>query len=111
MKKATKKPAQAAQKAPKKTQYSGYASFEISGTVQDVYEGKNANYVTVRVYDSNGYYTDIQITVDKEYEITNGEALTFYGVIKRFYNKERGFSTVFSANDVDEVGESETPFK
>ena len=98
-----------AKKAEEKKPFIGYATFEICGTVQDVYNGKNANYVTVRTYDRNGeYYTDIQVTCDKDIEFVNGEQLTFSGIIKRFYNKDKGFVTVFSANDVTD--ENETPF-
>lgn len=107
-----KRTSPAAPATEKKTapEFKGYATFEISGTVSDIYNGKNANYITVRVYNDNGYYTDIQVTCGKEYEISNGEHLTFYGVIKRYYDKNKGFSTVFSANDVDEAT-AETPFK
>lgn len=105
MKKKTNKTASAAQE---NKPFIGYATFEICGTVTDIYNGKNADYVTVRVYDREGkYYTDIQVTCEKDVAEV-GDKLTFSGEIKRYYNKDKGFSTVFSCNDISD--ENETPF-
>lgn len=107
MKKKTNTAAKAANKNTEKP-FIGYATFEICGTVTDIYNGKNADYVTVRVYDREGkYYTDIQVTCEKGV-VETGDKLTFSGEIKRYYSKEKGFSTVFSCNDISD--EIETPF-
>ena len=104
MKKKTNNAASAAQEKP----FIGYATFEICGTVTDIYSGKNADYVTVRVYDRDGkYYTDIRVTCEKDV-VEKGDKLTFSGEIKRYYSKEKGFSTVFSCNDISD--EIETSF-
>ena len=97
-----------AKSAEQEKPFIGYATFEICGTVTDIYNGKNADYVTVRVYDREGkYYTDIQVTCEKDV-VEIGDKLTFSGEIKRYYSKEKGFSTVFSCNDISD--EIETPF-
>ena len=92
-----KKTNTAAKSAAQEKPFIGYATFEICGTVTDIYNGKNADYVTVRVYDSEGmYYTDIQVTCEKDV-VEIGDKLTFSGEIKRYYSKKRAFRPCFPA--------------
>lgn len=103
-----KKTNTAAKSAAQEKPFIGYATFEICGTVTDIYDGKKADYVTVRVYDREGnHYTDIQVTCEKDI-VEIGDKLTFTGEIKRYYSREKGFSTVFFCIDISE--QIESPF-
>lgn len=84
-------------------QFAGSATFTVIGTVQDVYEGKKADYATVRTWDGD-YYRDYDVTVSKEYGVEQGDKLRFDGTIGVFWDKNTNrYKYILQADIVEEV--------
>lgn len=63
--------------------------FEVTGTVRDTYDGKNAQYATFQ--QKNGqYYENISVTIPNDLGtlVDIGDKVKITGYIKSFYNKQ-----------------------
>lgn len=73
------------------------ATFNIAGTIKDVYEGEKYDYVSVNVDSENinpktnkPYYDTYSVVCSKDMEIPDdGEEVRFIGRVKSFYNKDK----------------------
>ena len=84
-------------------QFAGSASFTVTGTVQDIYSGKKADYVKVRTWQDD-YYRDYDVTVSKEFGVEQGDKLRFNGSIGVFWDEKISrYKLILTANTVEEV--------
>ena len=84
-------------------QFAGSATFTVIGTVQDVYNGKKADYAQVRTWKGD-YYNDYDVTVPKEFGVEQGDKLRFDGTIRVFWDDNIcRYKYVFLADTVEEV--------
>lgn len=73
------------------------ATFNIAGTIKDVYEGEKYDYVSVNVDSENvnpktnkPYYDTYSVVCPKDMEIPDdGEEVRFIGRVKSFFNKDK----------------------
>lgn len=92
-------------KATKKTTSTGRAdsaTFEISGTVEKVYNGKYADYASIRVTpEPEGYYDLYRVAVAKEIGIEEGDEVTCTGQMSTFFDRQKKTQTInFNATSV-----------
>ena len=84
-------------------QFAGSATFTVIGTVQDVYHGKKADYVKVRTW-QDGYYSDYDVTVSKDFGVEQGDKLRFDGSIRVFWDEKiNRYKHILTADTVEEV--------
>lgn len=82
-------------------------TFTLTGEVTEIYEGKNADYVTVKAYRGE-YYDLFRVSVTDKTKITGsyaiGKSCVFSGTISTFWNKEKKVSIYnLTADCVNEV--------
>lgn len=67
------------------------ATLSVYGEVQSLYEGENALYLTVKVWNDSEYYSSINISVDydlaDEHEINEGDTIAVKAVCSSFFEK------------------------
>ena len=78
------------------------ATFEITGTVDKVYNGKFGDYATIRVApDPDGYYDLYRVTIAKEIGIEVGDEVTCTGQLSTFFDRQKKTQTInFNATSV-----------
>lgn len=86
------------------------ATFEMTGTISDVYDGKKYNYVTLNVDSENinpntnkPYYNTFRIACDKSIALPFDEApATIKGTISSFFDRDKQRTEIsFYAQSVD----------
>ena len=83
--------------------FAGSATFTVIGTVQDVYNGKKADYVKVRTW-KDDYYRDYDVTVSKDFGVEQGDKLRFDGSIGVFWDDTISrYKYILNAETVEEV--------
>lgn len=90
-----------------KTENASACTFTLTGEVTEIYEGKNADYVTVKVMRGD-YYDLLRVAVTDRTKITGsyklGSACTFTGTVSTFWNKVKEISVYnFNADTVKEL--------
>lgn len=78
------------------------ATFEITGVVTKVYNGKEADYATVKVQpDPEGYYDLYRVACPKEVYVEVGDEITASGIISTFFDRTIKVQTInFNATSV-----------
>ena len=92
-------------KATKKTTTTGRAdsaTFEITGTVEKVYNGRDADYASIKVTpDPEGYYDLYRVAIAKEIGIEAGDEVTCTGQLSTFFDRQKKTQTInFNATSV-----------
>lgn len=92
-------------KATKKTTTTGCAgsaTFEIMGTVDKVYNGRDADYASIRVTpDPFGYYDLYRVAVAKEVGIEVGDEVICTGQLSTFFDRQKKTQAInFNATSV-----------
>ena len=82
-------------------------TFTLTGEVTEIYEGKNADYVTVKVTRGE-YYDLLRVSVNDHTKINGsyktGNVCTFTGAVSTFWNKEKKVTIYnFNADSVKEL--------
>lgn len=86
----------------KKTTGTDSATFIITGSVTKVYDGRNADYASVKVQpEPDGYYDVYRVAVAKEVGIEVGDEITCTGTMCTFFDREMKIQTInFNATSV-----------
>lgn len=81
------------------------ATFVITGSVTKVYDGRDADYATVKVQpDPSDYYDLYRVAVAKEVGVEVGDEITCTGTISTFFDRETKKQTInFNATSVKPV--------
>ena len=92
-------------KATKKTTTTGRAdsaTFEITGTVEKVYNGRDADYASIRVTpDPDGYYDLYRVAIAKEIGIEAGDEVTCTLQLSTVFDRQKKTQTInFNATSV-----------
>ncbi len=82
-------------------------TFMLTGEVTEIYEGKNADYATVKAQRGE-YYDLFRVSVNDRTKITGsyavGKNCIFSGTVSTFWNKEKKVSVYnLTADSVNEV--------
>ncbi len=82
-------------------------TFTLAGEVTEIYEGKNADYVTVKVTRGD-YYDLFRVAVNDRTKINGsykqGNVCAFTGTVSTFWNKEKKVTIYnFTADTVKEL--------
>lgn len=82
-------------------------TFTLTGEVTEIYEGKNADYVTVKVTRGE-YYDLLRVAVNDRTKINGsykeGNTCAFTGAVSTFWNKEKKVTIYnFTADTVKEL--------
>lgn len=90
-----------------KTEKASACTFALTGEVTDIYEGKNADYVTVKVTRGE-YYDLLRVSVNDRTNINGsykaGNTCAFTGTVSTFWNKEKKVTIYnFNADSVKEL--------
>lgn len=90
------------------------ATLSVYGEVQSTYEGENALYLTVKVWNDSEYYSSINISVDydlaDEHEINEGDTIGVKALCSSFFEKRsQRVVPIFNAFEIitDEEDEDE----
>lgn len=70
------------------------SSAHIVGIITDVYEGKNADYLTVQTNTNNKYYDVLKVVDHEQTGYENGDEIDVNCTISSFFNKEKKASEV-----------------
>ena len=91
-----------ATKKPTTTGRADSATFEITGTVDKVYNGRDADYASIRVTpDPDGYYDLYRVAIAKEIGIEVGDEVTCTGQLSTFFDRQKKTQTInFNATSV-----------
>lgn len=86
----------------KKTAGTDSAAFVITGSVAKVYDGRDADYASVKVQpDPFGYYDVYRVAVAKEVGVEVGDEITCTGTMSTFFDREKKIQTInFNATSV-----------
>ena len=86
----------------KKTGVTDSATFVITGSVTDVYDGRDADYASVKVMpDLDGYYDMYRVAVAKEVGVEVGDEITCTGTMTTFFDRVKKKQTInFNATSV-----------
>lgn len=78
------------------------ATFEITGEVTKVYNGKEADYATVKVQpDPDAYYDLYRVACAKEVGVEEGDEITAAGTLSTFFDRTKKVQTInFNATSV-----------
>lgn len=92
-------------KETKKTTTTGRADsaeFEITGIVEKVYNGRDADYASIKVLPApNDYYDLYRVEVAKEIGIEVGDEVTCTGQLSTFFDRQKKTQTIhFNATSV-----------
>ncbi len=90
-----------------KTENASACTFTLTGDVTEIYEGKNADYVTVKATRGD-YYDLIRVAVNDRTKINGsykqGNTCAFSGTVSTFWNKEKKVNVYnFTADNVKEL--------
>lgn len=83
------------------------AEFAITGSVVEVYAGRDADYASVKVQpDPDDYYDLYRVAVAKEVGIEVGDEITCTGTMTTFFDRQKKTKTInFNATSVKPVKE------
>ena len=78
------------------------AAFTITGSVEKVYAGRDADYASVKVQpDPEGYYDLYRVAVAKEVGVEVGDEITCTGTMTTFFDRTKKIQTInFNATTV-----------
>lgn len=100
------------QKTTKAQNNDNHATVHIVGELADVYEGKEHNYLTIKVNrdeinpkTKKPYYDNIKVTADVSLELfDDGTTVEIGGVLRQYFDKQISRSTMFVvANSIKAV--------
>lgn len=77
----------------------------IIGTLDSVFEGKNANYLDVKVNKNGKYYDLFHVDCPKEIALPDdGEIVTITGTLTTFYDRDKKYQKVIiNAKSVTDI--------
>ena len=77
-------------------------AFTITGCVEKVYAGRDADYASVKVQpDPEGYYDLYRVAVAKEVGVEVGDEITCTGTMSTFFDRTKKIQTInFNATTV-----------
>lgn len=79
----------------KKTTNTESTSVCIIGTLDSVFEGKNANYLDVKVSKGGKYYDMFHVDAPKEIALPDdGETVTITGTLTTFFDRDKKYQKV-----------------